>query len=62
MEVVVSDYEWARIGEYEAESPEYQEAVQCDCCQEYFSADQMDVEFCPDCGGSLLGVEKQLED
>ena len=57
----IIDYESARMDESDALDPDYQTAVQCDCCQAFFSEDHMNSDVCPDCSGELIQVEKDDE-
>ncbi|MGI9888107.1 hypothetical protein [Vibrio chagasii] len=49
----------------DALDPDMQEAVQCACCQEYWSEGQLpgeDEDICPDCGSAdIVEVEKEDE-
>lgn len=59
------DYEVSRMRYVDALDPDMQEAVQCACCQEYWSEGQLpgeDEDICPDCGSAdIVEVEKEDE-
>lgn len=56
------DYEFARLWESEAVDPDFDDAVQCGDCLEFWSSQGLpgeDNEECPDCGSTCInGVEK----